>query len=97
MTGSSTGPLRLRRRAVLAAVLGAVGVSAARPVQADGTDGPAPRRYLCLEPDCSPYTYDPAAGDPTQGIPAGTAFEDLPDFWFCPDCGAPRSSFIPLG
>jgi rubredoxin len=37
--------------------------------------------------------YDPQKGDPEGNIPAGTAFEDLPDNWVCPDCGAPKSSF----
>ena len=29
-------------------------------------------------------------------IAAGTAFEDLPDDWVCPDCGAPKSDFEPM-
>jgi rubredoxin len=37
--------------------------------------------------------YDPAEGDPDGGIPAGTAFEDIPDPWFCPVCGARKASF----
>lgn len=40
------------------------------------------------------YIYDPALGDPTQGIPPGTAFEDLPDSWVCPLCGATKSFFF---
>ena len=40
------------------------------------------------------YIYDPAAGDSTQGINPGTAFEDLPDPWTCPVCGAPQSDFV---
>ncbi len=40
------------------------------------------------------YTYDPAEGDPANGIPAGTRFEDLPDDWVCPRCGAPKSAFL---
>lgn len=39
------------------------------------------------------YIYDPAVGDDTAAIPAGTAFEDLPDSWVCPVCGAPKSEF----
>jgi flavin reductase (DIM6/NTAB) family NADH-FMN oxidoreductase RutF/rubredoxin len=39
------------------------------------------------------YVYDPAEGDPDAGIAAGTAFEDLPDSWVCPVCGAPKSEF----
>jgi len=39
------------------------------------------------------YIYDPAAGDPTTGVPPGTAFEDLPDGWTCPDCGREKGLF----
>jgi rubredoxin len=34
------------------------------------------------------YIYDPEVGDPTTGVRPGTEFEDLPDGWTCPDCGA---------
>jgi rubredoxin len=46
--------------------------------------------YQCLV--CG-YIYDPAEGDSAGGIAAGTAFEDLPDSWVCPVCGAPKSEF----
>jgi flavin reductase (DIM6/NTAB) family NADH-FMN oxidoreductase RutF/rubredoxin len=39
------------------------------------------------------YIYDPAEGDSTSGVAPGTAFEDLPDSWVCPVCGAPKSEF----
>ena len=39
------------------------------------------------------YVYDPEEGDPSQGIEAGTAFEDLPEDWTCPDCGAGKEDF----
>ena len=42
------------------------------------------------------YIYDPAAGDPGRGFPAGTAFEDLPHNWTCPICYSPKSAFDPL-
>lgn len=42
------------------------------------------------------WIYDPAKGDPSQGIEPGTAFEDLPDDWVCPECGAPKDMFQPL-
>ena len=42
------------------------------------------------------YIYDPAAGDPANGVDPGTAFEDLPDDWTCPDCGATKDSFEPI-
>ena len=36
------------------------------------------------------YEYDPTEGDPENGIEAGTEFEDLPDSWTCPLCGATK-------
>ena len=51
------------------------------------------KRYQCNA--CS-YVYDPEAGDPGNGIEAGTSFEDIPDDWVCPDCGAPKESFYPI-
>lgn len=41
------------------------------------------------------YVYDPAQGDPERGYPPGTAFEDLPDDWTCPECGAEKGVFEP--
>ncbi len=46
--------------------------------------------YSC---DLCGYEYDPAEGDPDQGIPPGTPFEDLPDDWVCPLCGAEKEDF----
>jgi rubredoxin len=39
--------------------------------------------------------YDPATGDPDNGVDAGTAFADLPDDWVCPECGASKDDFSP--
>jgi rubredoxin len=39
------------------------------------------------------YIYDPEEGDPDNGIDPGTAFEDLPDDWTCPVCGASKDQF----
>ena len=39
------------------------------------------------------YIYDPAKGDPDSGVAAGTEFEDLPDDWVCPVCGADKDQF----
>jgi rubredoxin len=41
------------------------------------------------------FIYDPAEGDPDGGIPPGTNFEDIPNDWFCPVCGARKADFIP--
>ncbi|MBO5893060.1 MAG: rubredoxin [Alistipes sp.] len=44
---------------------------------------------------CNPcgWIYDPAVGDPENGIEAGTAFENLPEDWVCPLCGAGKELF----
>ena len=47
-------------------------------------------KYECSV--CS-YVYDPEEGDPDNGIEPGTAFEDLPDDWVCPVCGAAKDQF----
>ena len=39
------------------------------------------------------YVYDPAKGDPDNGIAPGTSFDSIPDEWVCPVCGAPKDSF----
>ncbi len=50
------------------------------------------KKYQCV---CG-YVYDPAVGDPDNGIAPGTAFEDLPEDWSCPACGLDKSNFEPL-
>ena len=39
------------------------------------------------------YIYDPEKGDPDGGVEPGTKFEDLPDDWVCPVCGARKDQF----
>lgn len=50
--------------------------------------------YICTV--CG-YDYDPAVGDPAAGVAPGTAFEDLPEDWVCPVCGADKSMFRAQG
>lgn len=50
-------------------------------------------KYRCAA--CG-YIYDPAKGDPDSGIIAGTKFEDIPDDWVCPVCGAEKQDFEKL-
>ena len=52
------------------------------------------KKYICETCD---YIYDPAIGDPENGIEPGTAFEDLPEDWVCPDCGLGKEEFAELG
>ncbi len=40
------------------------------------------------------YIYDPAKGDPDNGVAPGTPFEKIPDSWVCPECGAAKSDFV---
>jgi len=42
------------------------------------------------------WIYDPAEGDPENDIKAGTSFDDLPDDWVCPECGAGKDMFEPV-
>jgi rubredoxin len=42
------------------------------------------------------YVYDPEEGDVETMIPAGTAFEELPEDWVCPKCGAEKEYFEKL-
>lgn len=48
------------------------------------------KKYVCTV--CG-YVYDPKVGDPDQNIAPGTAFEDIPEDWVCPECGADKSLF----
>ena len=48
------------------------------------------RTYVC---SICGYVYDPAAGDPDNGVAPGTKFEDVSEDWVCPVCGAPKSEF----
>jgi len=50
------------------------------------------KKYVC---NVCGYVYDPALGDPDNGIKPGTAFENLPDDWVCPVCGAAKEDFSP--
>jgi len=48
------------------------------------------KKWVCKI--CS-YVYDPKVGDPDGGIAPGTLFEDIPDDWVCPVCGAAKKDF----
>ncbi|WP_405023274.1 rubredoxin [Marinospirillum sp.] len=41
------------------------------------------------------FCYDPQEGDSQGQIAAGTPFADLPDDWFCPECGSGLEAFMP--
>ncbi|EON24188.1 alkane 1-monooxygenase [Nocardioides sp. CF8] len=47
-------------------------------------------------PGCG-YVYEVASGDEREGFAAGTAWADIPDSWFCPDCGVrDKVDFVPF-
>lgn len=48
------------------------------------------KKYIC---SICGYVYDPKKRDPDSGIKPGTPFEELPNSWVCPVCGAERSAF----
>ena len=48
------------------------------------------KQYVCSV--CG-YIYDEAAGIPDDGIAPGTLWEQLPEDWVCPLCGAAKSEF----
>ena len=48
------------------------------------------KKYECMM--CG-YIYDEALGDPDEGIAPGTVWEDIPEDWSCPDCGASKEDF----
>lgn len=51
------------------------------------------QKYECTV--CN-YIYDPAIGDPDNGVEPGTTFEQLPEDWVCPECGAGKDMFEPV-
>ena len=48
------------------------------------------KKYECMM--CG-WIYDEALGDPDEGIAPGTVWEDIPEDWSCPDCGASKEDF----
>ena len=48
------------------------------------------KKYECMM--CG-YIYDEALGDPDEGIAPGTTWEDIPEDWYCPVCGASKEDF----
>ncbi len=39
------------------------------------------------------WVYDEEAGAPDEGIAPGTRWEDIPEYWVCPDCGVGKEDF----
>ena len=48
-------------------------------------------KYVC---EICGYVYDPAEGDPDNGVAPGTSFADISDDWECPVCDASYLSYV---
>lgn len=53
--------------------------------------GKTGRHFVC---DVCGWEYDEAVGSPENGIKAGTKWEDIPEDFQCPLCGAPKAKFL---
>ena len=51
--------------------------------------------YQCQVSNCG-FIYNPDKGNKRTKVPAGTAFQDIPDDWNCPICGSSKKTFRPL-
>ena len=51
-------------------------------------------RYWCLL--CG-WIYQEREGEPDQGIDPGTKWDDVPDTYTCPACGAMKADFAKMG
>jgi rubredoxin len=59
------------------------------------SEGEHGMKWQCQRANCG-YIYDPEKGDRKRKIPAGARFEDLPEDWVCPLCGAGKHMFAPI-
>lgn len=64
-----------------------------KPPISSAPTSPKLQKYQC---EVCGWIYDPTLGDPEHDIVPGTSFEDLPDDWVCPLCGAEKSQFKPI-
>lgn len=48
------------------------------------------KTYMCVI--CG-FIYEEEKGLPEENIVPGTRWEDIPESWTCPDCGASKDDF----
>jgi rubredoxin len=53
--------------------------------------GAALLKWICIT--CG-HIYDEELGDEVEGFAPGTRFEDIPNDWCCPDCGATKEDYV---
>ncbi|MFP4178760.1 MAG: rubredoxin [Spirochaetaceae bacterium] len=51
------------------------------------------QKYVC---NVCGYIYEPEDGDPDNGVEPGTPFDQVPEDWVCPLCGASKDEFSPV-
>ncbi|MBD2138965.1 rubrerythrin family protein [Anabaena sp. FACHB-1237] len=68
-------------------------LNGAEPTTKIINEDPHTQKWICRQ--CS-MIYDPVVGDPDSGIAPGTPFNNIPDDWNCPICGASKKTFKPL-
>ena len=49
--------------------------------------------YKTWECQTCGWVYCEEAGAPDEGLAPGTRWADIPDDWYCPDCGMPKDNF----
>nr|WP_291846822.1 rubredoxin [Bradyrhizobium sp.] len=64
---------------------------AAVPKAAEAGENKPLAKWVCIT--CG-HVYDEAVGDPSGGIAAGTRFEEIPEDWCCPECGATKKDYV---
>ena len=67
--------------------------NAARKISKKRRSGICRARKLLGREFCKRLIYDELAGLPEDGIPPGTAWEDIPADWYCPECGVTKADF----
>ncbi len=48
------------------------------------------RTWMCII--CG-WIYDESKGSPEDGLPPGMRWEEVPENWLCPECGAGKQDF----
>ena len=48
------------------------------------------KKWMCVV--CG-WIYDEEMGDPNSGLAPGTRWDEVPESWVCPDCGAGKEDF----
>ena len=48
------------------------------------------KKWMCVV--CG-WIYDEEMGDPDSGLGPGTRWDEVPESWVCPDCGAGKEDF----